>query len=85
MIEKSKLAAFFNEVESQEQRKKDISADIKFAFDGFSKEYGLSLKGLKRYYRDYKEYQKDPAAFVEAEAEADSLLQSVIPEYKEAE
>jgi uncharacterized protein (UPF0335 family) len=83
MIPKGKLQAFYNDVLAQEDRKKDISADIKDAFNEFAKGCGISVKSLKRDFRNYKDYMKNKDEFLEVDLEADSLTQTWLTEYQE--
>lgn len=83
MIQKDKLQAFYDDILSQEQRKKDISADIKDAFDEFAKDNGVSVKSLKRDFRNYKDYQKNKDEFLEIDIEADGLTQTWLVEYQD--
>lgn len=81
MTEKEALLQFFYNIESQEQRKKDIAEDIKESFEAFAKNNGFNLKALKKVYKTYVEYNKNPTEFVEVDIEADALVQTFITEY----
>ena len=83
MIERNKLVAFYDDILGQEERKKDISADIKDAIEGFAKEHDISVKSLKGDLKKYKEYQKNKEEFVEVDTETDALTQSWCREYQE--
>lgn len=84
MIEITKLTGLFKDIEGQEDRKKEIGAQIKDAFDSFAKSEEINVKSLKKAYKNWKEYQKSKEDFIETDTEADALTQVVIPEYREA-
>lgn len=83
MIERQKLVAFYDDILGQEQRKKDISADIKDAIEAFAKEHDIAVKSLKGDLKKYKEYQKNKEEFVEVDTETDALTQAWCREYQE--
>lgn len=85
MIKTDLLIAFFNNIDTLEERKKAYAKDAKESFDAFAKNNGVSAKSLKRAYKDYKDYQKDKNAFVEVDTEASALLEAVVPEYQDRE
>jgi uncharacterized protein (UPF0335 family) len=85
MIPSNELIRFFQNLETMEESKKAIADDIKDGIDAFANNNGVNPKALKRAYRDYKEYQKGKQEFVTLDTEAGALLDSVIPEYQEAD
>lgn len=82
-ITPEKLIAFCRNIEILEDRKASITADMKEAFDGFAGEFKVKPKALKAAYKNYKEYQKDAAGFVETDTEADALTRKLIPQYQD--
>lgn len=83
MIETNLLLKFYENIETQEGQIKACQEDIKEAFAAFAKNNGIAVKALKRDYKNYKEYQKNPDEFVEVDLEADALTQLWVPAYKD--
>lgn len=77
--------AFFNNILSLEDRKKEYSDDIKAAFDAFGSNNNIKVKALKKAYKEYKEFLKDENEFLETDTESDAIIQVMIPQYRDTE
>lgn len=85
MIKREELIPFYNDIEAQETRKKDIAADIKDAIEEFAKKHDVSVKSIKSDYKKWKEYQKNSEEFVEVDLEVGALTETWCREYQEKE
>lgn len=76
----------FGLIDELEQSKKDLSCQIKDAFNTFVTQYSEStqenksyLKAIKKAYKEYKELQKDSANYFIVSRETEAIVDAIIP------
>jgi uncharacterized protein (UPF0335 family) len=84
-VTRVQLNTLFGMIETLDENKKTISAEIKEAFKLFAEQNGdgdqkTFTKALKKAYRNYKELSKDRAEFIIVETEADSMTEALLSE-----
>lgn len=83
MIKKEELIRFYQDIETQEEQVKAGQKNIKESFEAFAENNEITIKALKKDYKNYKEYMKNKNEFVEIDMEADALTQAWCVEYQD--
>lgn len=85
MPTKENYTTLFDSLLDLEDQKKELSGLIKEKIDLFGEQHGLTPKGIKKAYRDYKEFLKDAAKFHEADADAITIMDAILTNPTEGE
>lgn len=81
---KIELDSFCEELDRLETVKKEAADDMKVLIENVAANNELDKKSLKKFYKEWKEYQKNKEEFVLVDYEADNLLQIACPEFSTA-
>ena len=78
-LDKTTIEGFFDEIINKKNSKKEITSEIKTAFETFAEENKVSLKGLKSYLKDYETLKKNSAEFSEIDTARDTFTNLLLP------
>lgn len=80
-VSKEELDNFCNALDNLEEAKKGIADDIKSAIETFAEATDYDKKAVKKFYKEWKEYQKNKDDYTQVDYEVDNLFVTACPEF----
>lgn len=79
-VTKEMLDAVCQNLETIEEAKKDAAAEFKDTVEAFASSHDMDVKSVKKFFKEWKEYQKNREEYIQVDYESDNLLQIACPE-----
>lgn len=79
-ISKEQIEAFCQNLESLEKDKKAIADEMSDCVASFASSYDVDKKAVTKFYKEWKDANKDRDAYIQIDLESDSLFQVAFPE-----
>jgi len=85
MVSKQELDQFCKSLEGLEDEKKALAEEIKNRIEAFASTQSITKKAVAKFYKEWKEANKDKDDYVLVDFEADQLILIAFPELAPAE
>ncbi len=79
-VTKDQIDAFCQNLERLEKDKKEISDEISDNIAAFASSHDVEKKAVSKFYKEWKEVNKDRDSYVQVDLESDNLFQVAFPD-----